>query len=385
MSKRSSFIPFGRPSYSNAEVEAATRIIRSAWVGLGPETDIFEKELAAFCQSKATVLVNSCTSALTLSLHANGIGEGDEVIVPGITWYATANAALYARATPVLADIDRNTLNLTPETILACLTPRTKAVIVVHMGGMPVDVPAIRAALPPHILVIEDAAHAMGGRYLDGTPVGSSGNYVCFSFYANKNLSTGEGGLIAVGDPTVQDRLKSLRTHGMPATAWNRYQNPTKLFYAQPKEIGFKMTYMDLLAAIGRVQLAKLPEMQRHRQAIARLYTDFIKSEKLPLTPQEGVTEDFHAHHLYVVKLQLDNAPIARDALILGLREQNIGAALHYLPMGQSELYSEFASSNLENCNWLGERILTLPISSSMTLEDAHYVCDHLGQLLRGN
>src|SRR5581483_9213965 len=223
MTKRSTYLPFGRPNFGDEEVAAVGRVLRSGWVGMGPETAAFEEELATAIGVPHVVTVNSCTSALFLSLLCSGVGSGDEVIVPSLTWISTANAARYLGATPVFCDIDADTLCVTPATIRARLTPRTKAVVVVHLGGLAVDVTAIRQAIPAHIALIEDAAHAFGSTLADGRPVGSSGNSTCFSFYANKNLSTGEGGAIALSDAAVADRLRSLRMHALPRDAWNRY------------------------------------------------------------------------------------------------------------------------------------------------------------------
>src|SRR5690242_10575196 len=190
---RPEYLVFGRPNFGDEEIAAVARVMRGGWVGMGPETIEFEKELARYAGARRALSVSSCTSALFLSLAAHRIGPGDEVILPSFGWCSTANAALYLGATPVLCDVDRETLCVTPESVAACLTEHTRAVMVVHMGGLAPDMVALRAALPANVAIVEDAAHALGGHYADGKPVGSSGNAVCFSFYANKNLSTAEG------------------------------------------------------------------------------------------------------------------------------------------------------------------------------------------------
>jgi dTDP-4-amino-4,6-dideoxygalactose transaminase len=186
---RADYLAFGRPDFGEEEIAAVTRVLRSGWVGMGPEVIAFEQELSSFVDAPHVVTVNSCTSALHLALLVNGVGPGDEVIVPSLTWCSTANAALYLGARPIFCDIDQATLCSTTELILAQLGPRTKAVVVVHFGGIAVDVQELRRGLPAHVSIIEDAAHALGACYQNGRRVGSSGNLVCFSFYANKNLS----------------------------------------------------------------------------------------------------------------------------------------------------------------------------------------------------
>ena len=208
---RSTYLPFGRPNFTEKEIEAVVRVIRSGWIGMGPETIAFEDELARAVGASQVVTVNSCTSAIFLSLLSHKIGSGDEVICPSLTWCSTANAALYLGARPVFCDVDPATYCITPETVRAVLSPRTKAVIVVHFGRRAAEVAPLRAVLPPDVAIIEDAAHAFGATFANRQPVGSSGNLTCFSFYANKNLATGEGGAIALNDATIAGRLRSLR------------------------------------------------------------------------------------------------------------------------------------------------------------------------------
>src|SRR3989454_9151534 len=230
---RREYLPFGRPNFSDQEIAAVTRVLRAGWVGMGPETIAFERELADYVGAPHVVAVNSCTSALFLSLLVNGVGPGDEVICPSLTWCSTANAALYLGARPVFCDVDADTLCVTREHVLTKVTSKTKAVMVVHFGGFAVDVGALRAALPPSVAIVEDAAHALGAKFKDGRPVGSSGNLTCFSFYANKNLSTGEGGAIALSDAKKAERLRSLRQHGMPVDAWRRFSHPKSIIMSE--------------------------------------------------------------------------------------------------------------------------------------------------------
>lgn len=379
---RDAYLPFGRPNFSAAEVAAAARVLRSGWVGMGAETLAFERELAAYVKAPQVVAVNSCTSALHLALLVSGIKPGDEVICPSLTWCSTANAALYLGARPVFCDIDAGTLCLTPETVLARLTRKTKAVMVVHFGGYAVDVGALRRALPKRVAIVEDAAHALGAAYPDGRPVGSSGNLVCFSFYPNKNLATAEGGAIALADAAIADRLRSLRQHGLPIDAWKRFTHSKSLLRSnQRTELGYKMTFTDLQACIARVQLRRQPEFTRRRLAIARLYVRRLGRLRPVLRFQDGVGAPRHARHLFIVQLPARSVGLSRDELLLALRARNIGATIHYAPLHQMPLYGQKKHA-LPVTDRVCPRIMTLPISASLTLADAEYVVDNLIDLL---
>jgi dTDP-4-amino-4,6-dideoxygalactose transaminase len=374
---RSEFLAFGRPSFSDAEIDAVARVMRSGWVGMGEETIAFERELAEAIGAPHVVTVNSCTSALFLSLVALGVGPGDEVICPSLTWCSTANAAMYLGARPVLCDIDAQTLCLTPETVAPHVTSRTKAVMAVHMGGLAVDVAALRAALPGHVAIVEDAAHAIGAAYPDGTTVGSSGNLTCFSFYANKNLSTGEGGAVALFDARLADRIRSLRQHGLTADAWKRFTHAQATLVPRIEELGYKMNYTDLQAAIGRVQLRRQPEFTTRRLALVERYLDGLARAGMPFTFQRNVLQQGHARHLLVVTLP-QGLPISRNELLTTLRRRNIGASVHYQPLHTMPVYQAGGRPSLPQTDAIADRILTLPLSVAMHLADADYVVAQL-------
>jgi len=373
------YLPFGKPDFSDAEIEAVARVLRSGWVGMGPETLAFEAELAAAVGAPHVVTVNSCTSAMLLSLKALGVGPGDEVICPSLTWCSTANAALYLGATPVLCDVNPRTLCVDRDSVVPHLTARTRAVMVVHFGGLAADVVALRAALPAHVAIVEDAAHAFGSRYHDGRPVGASGNLVCYSFYANKVLSTGEGGAIALFDADVADKLRSLRQHGLPVDAWKRFTHPRMVMNANLTELGYKANYTDLQAAIGRVQLRRQGEFARTRLAAARAYQEGLQG--LPLAFQDGATDEAHSRHLFIVLLG-DGARLSRDELLARLRERNIGATIHYEPVHHMPLYRRAGAPPLARTDAIAARILTLPIGASVTVDDARRVVDATRELL---
>lgn len=382
MTKRKDYLPFGRPCFSEDEIAAVSRVLSSGWVGMGPETIAFEDELAAYVGAPNVVTLNSCTSALFLSLRVSGVEEGDEVICPSLTWCSTANAALYLRAQPVFCDIAPGTFCLDIEDVMRKITPRTKAVVVVHYGGQVGNVETLRAKLPDGIGIIEDAAHAFGSRYPNGKLVGSSGNLTCFSFYANKNLSTGEGGAIALFDGPKAERLRSLRQHALPIDAWKRFTHPQSILLSnQLTELGYKMNYTDLQAAIGRVQLARFDDMQRTRQKISEIYFDGLKDSGVSF--QHGCTDPSHAKHLFVIGLPLAHMRHDRDELILALRAKNIGASIHYAPLHLMPLYHRGRKPDpLPVTEEMSKSLVTLPISASMTEKDAHYVTDAVKELL---
>jgi dTDP-4-amino-4,6-dideoxygalactose transaminase len=380
---RADFLAFGKPNFGEDELAAVTRTLRSGWIGMGPETILFEQELAAYIGVPHVVTVNSCTSALFLSLLVSGVKPGDEVICPSLTWCSTANAALYLGARPVFCDIDSATFCASPETILPLVTEQTKAIVVVHMGGLAADVHQLRAVLPKKIDIIEDAAHALGACYPNKKTVGSSGNLVCFSFYANKNLSTGEGGAIALHEDETAERLRSLRQHGLCSDAWKRYVNPTNALIPGVEELGYKMNYTDLQASIGRVQLRRQGEFSSARMALAAHYWEALSKPSVGFMFQHDALSSSHARHLLIVRLPIERMLMTRNEFLLALRSRNIGAAVHYPPLHAMPLYAQYSTAHLPNTDRLADQIITLPISASMTIKDVDYVIDHIKELLR--
>lgn len=380
--RRSTYLPFGQPHFGDDEIAAVARVLRSGWVGLGPETLAFERELADYFGAPHVVAVNSCTSALFLSLLVHGVGEGDEVIVPSLTWISTANVARHLGATPVFCDVDPDTLCASPASIRACLTPRTRAVIVVHLGGLAADVEAIRRAIPSHIAVVEDAAHACGARFPDGTMVGASGHATCFSFYANKNLSTGDGGAIALADARAAERLRSLRQHALPNDAWKRYVDARSLGSLAVGEVGYKMNYTDLQAAVGRVQLRRQPEFAARRLDVARTYAEGLAALPWKCAVQSAVLDPAHARHLFLVLLPLESLGCTRHDILQGLRDRNIGASVHYQPVHTMPLYANRRATPLPVTEDVASRILTLPIGASMSVADARETLAALADVL---
>lgn len=383
MKKREAYLAFGTPDFTDAEIDAVARVMRSGWAGMGQETIAFEKELSEYIGAPEVVTVNSCTSALFLALLAEGVGPGDEVIVPSLTWCATANAALYLGAKPVFCDVDPLSMCVTPETITSKLSPRTKAVIVVHYGGYAIDVEVLRSVLPSGVAIIEDAAHALGAVHGNGKRVGASGNTVCFSFYANKNLSTADGGAIALFNADKAEHLRCLRMSGMDSNAWSRFTNPSTAFVAGVAELGYKMNFTDLQASIGRVQLQRFEEMATVRRMVAEHYRKQLAEVGLNIPFQSKAFDSRHARHLLVACFDPKKTGMTRDKMLLALRDRNIGASIHYRPLHGQPLYCKDGLASLPVTESLAEQIMTLPISARMTLDDVDYVVHHLAELIQ--
>lgn len=382
MKIREKYLAFGTPDFTDAEIEAVTRVMKTGWVGMGPETKAFEAELADYVGAGHVVAVNSCTSALFLALLAEGVAPGDEVIVPSLTWCATANAALYIDAKPVFCDVSPTTMCATPEAIAEKITDKTKAVVVVHFGGYAIDVTALRNALPEHIAIIEDAAHALGARYPDGAMVGSSGNSVCFSFYANKNLAIADGGAIALADEEKAERLRKLSLNGLGAAANSRHISASGFMPVIVETLGYKMNFTDLQAAIGRVQLHRFESMGEMRLSTAIAYRKGLSAFLAPLQFQEKAFSPDHARHLLVGIFDPEITGIERNTLLQQLRGRNIGASLHYTPLHLMPFYQQFDTARLPVTEALADTIMTLPISAKMKPEDIDYVLWHLRDIL---
>jgi perosamine synthetase len=374
------YLPFGKPNFSDEEIEAVSEVLRSGWVGMGPQTLAFENELANYLQVPHVITVSSCTAALFLSLLVEGIQPDDEVICPSLTWCSTADVILHLGAKVVFCDVDPQTLAVTPELIQAKLSPKTRAVMIVHYGGLAVEIDAIRAILPENVSIIEDAAHALGAKYNNGKNVSNSHNLTCFSFYANKNLSTAEGGAIALFDDKKAERLKALRLHGICHDAWKRFKESKSLIIAEFLELGYKMNYTDLQACIGRVQLKRQSDFHKIRLQIAKLYYQELSRNNLSIQFQSNILHENHARHLFVIQLPIEKIQYSRDEFIQELRKLNIGASIHYRPLHTIAHYKN--NIKLNNTEYLYDRIVTLPISSSMNLNEASYVIEKIKLLL---
>ena len=330
---QSAFIPFARPDIGEEEIEAVGHAMRSGWVTTGPETRAFEEEFADYLGGGVqAIAVNSATAGLHLALEAMGIGPGDEVIAPTLTFTATTEVIRYLGADPVLVDCDPVTLNIDVTKIEAAITSRTKAIMPVHYGGLACDMTAIQAIADRHGLrVLEDAAHALPTTH-NGTLVGQlPSDAAVFSFYANKTMTTGEGGMVVTRNAEMAARMRVMRLHGINRDAFDRFTSKTPAWYYEIVAPGFKYNMTDMAGALGRVQLRRLPAFLQLRQQMAARYLEALQDLPLIL-PADAPTGDTHAWHLFVLRL-VDNAGITRDEVIQQLSDAGIGTSVHYVPL----------------------------------------------------
>lgn len=359
------------PSIDDEEIEEVSDSLRSGWITTGPKVKEFEKEFSEYLGCKNSLAVNSCTSALQLSLAVNDIGKGDEVITSPLTFVSTVNVIEHQNAKPVLADIDPETYNLDPANIEDRISKDTKAIIPVDYAGQPCDIDEINKIAEEHdLIVIEDAAHSLGARY-KGKNIGTISDFTCFSFYATKNLTTAEGGMITTENDALIDKLKELSLHGMNHDAWKRYSETGSWFY-NVRSIGFKDNMTDLQAAIGRCQLKKFDEMQRRRKEIAEKYNGSLEKIAEIITPY--VTEDVdHAWHLYPIQVRDDLLSIGRDRFIEALEAENIGTSVHFIPVHMFDYYERkygFEPDDFPIAKSVYEREISIPIYPKMNDRD---------------
>ncbi|HEY2804761.1 MAG TPA: DegT/DnrJ/EryC1/StrS aminotransferase family protein [Gemmatimonadales bacterium] len=335
---RSEFMLFSPPSIGEEEIQEVVDTLRSPWITTGPKTRRFEQEFTSAVRAPGALALNSCTAALHTALACLGIGEGDEVITTAMTFTATANVIEHVGATPVLVDVLSDTLNMDPRQVAAAVTPRTRAIIPVHFAGHPVDLDSINIIAQEHnLVVIEDAAHALPASY-KGRMIGSGSNPVAFSFYATKNLTTAEGGMLT-GDPAFLDRARMVSLHGMNRDAWKRYAKGGSWKYEVVLP-GFKYNMTDIQAAIGLVQLKKLEGFQRRRAEVARAYTEAFIGEAALQTPVSQSHVE-HAWHLYALRLRPGMLAIDRDEFIEELTARNIGTSVHFIPLHVHPYYRD--------------------------------------------
>ncbi len=373
------FVEFCRPSIGDAEIAAVVESLRSGWLSCGPRVKEFEAAFAAFVGARHAVAVNACTSALHLSLLAAGIGPGDEVITTPLTFCATVNAILHAGATPVFADIDRATMNIDPAAVSSAITPRTRALVPVHFGGRPVDLRALRALARRHdLVVVEDAAHCVDGA-VGSRRIGAISPFTCFSFYATKNLTTGEGGMITTPSREHADWLRIACLQGMSADAWSRY-SPTGGRLYDVVMAGYKCNMTDLQAALGLQQLRRLPELQARREVIWRRYDGALKD--LPVTcPLEPAAGTVHARHLYTILVDPRTAGHTRDSLRTALLERGVGTSVHFTALHLFPYYADrlrVSRGMFPNAEFVSDRTLSLPFSPALSDADIDHVIESL-------
>jgi perosamine synthetase len=365
------FLPYGRQTVDEADIEAVARVLRSDWLTTGPMVEEFEKAFAEFTGTAHAVAVCNGTAALHAAMAALGIGPGDEVIVPAITFVATSNAVVYQGGTPVFVDVDPETLLIDPEDVRRKITPRTKAIAAVDYAGQPCDYAALRAIASEHKLVLlADACHALGGAY-EGQPVGSQADLSTFSLHPVKPIATGEGGMIVTDNADYAAKMRIFRNHGI--TTDFRQREKVGAFFYEMTEIGYNYRLSDIHCALGLSQLRKLPGWVRRRQAIAEQYDRAFAGHKSirPLAKRPGIS---HGYHLYAVRLapRLDRAAVFR-----ALRAENIGTNVHYLPVYLHPFYRDRFGLQPGLCPRAEEayaQLLTLPLFPAMSDADVEYV-----------
>jgi dTDP-4-amino-4,6-dideoxygalactose transaminase len=377
------FLPFHRPAIGAAEIEAVARTLASGWLTTGPQVMEFEKQFAEQIGTRFVEAQNSCTAGLHLILDALGLGEGDEVLVPTVTFAATAATVLHTGAIPRLVDCDPVTLNIDLEDAARKCGPRTRAVIPVHMAGHPCPMDEIQALADRHGLrVVEDSAHALPASYR-GRNAGSLGDAAAFSFYATKNLTTGEGGMVTTDDEQLRDLIVSRRLHGMNRDAWKRY-TPGAAWRYDISYPGFKYNMTDSAAAMGLVQLNRLESMQaRRRELVERYHKELSEFDaiELPVCLEEVES----AWHLYAIRIRVEQLAIDRDRVMELLKEAGIGTSVHFIPLHQHSYYRDtmgYADEPLPNADAAADRILSLPLFPDMTFDDVSRVSDALSQIL---
>jgi dTDP-4-amino-4,6-dideoxygalactose transaminase len=378
------FLPFHRALIGEEEMEAVLDVLRSGWLTTGPRVKEFESQFAAYVGAQHAIAVSSCTAALHLALAAIGLAEGDEVILPTMTFAASGEVILYFNARPVLVDSGPGSFHIDPAAVEGAITPRTRAILPVHYAGYPCEMDQILEIAERHGLrVIEDAAHALPSSYR-GRPVGTIGDITCFSFYATKTLTTGEGGMITTADAALAERMRRLSLHGISKDAWKRYSADGTWRY-DILEAGYKYNFTDLQAALGIAQLAKCEVMRRSRAAIAARYDAALgecDAFEIPKHPEDVE----HAHHLYVLLVNADALRIDRDRVIEELKQRGIGTSVHFIPLHLHSLYRGrlgYQPGQFPNAEERFERAISLPIYPGMSDADVDRVIESLVEIAR--
>ncbi len=373
--KRAEFLPFHRPWIGEEEIAEVADCLRSGWVTTGPRTKRFEAEFASYAEAKHGVAMNSCTAALHVGLAVAGVGAGDEVITSPITFPATANVVVHLGAKPVFVDVERDTLNMDARLLEKAITPRTKAIVPVHFCGHPCAMdPILDLARKRGLVVLEDAAHAIETRY-HGKKVGSIGDMTAFSFYATKNITTGEGGMLTFDEDRFEAPARMLSLHGISKDAWKRY-SASGYQHWETEYAGYKYNMFDVQAAIGLHQMKRIGEFHARRAAIMERYRKaFAGHFGLELLAHRP--DITHAEHVCVVLLRLENLTATRDQVMNQIQERNVGIGIHFRSLHVQKFYREkfgFRPDDFPNALWATDRVLSLPLYPRMSdgdVEDA--------------
>ncbi|MFN7923986.1 MAG: DegT/DnrJ/EryC1/StrS aminotransferase family protein [Bryobacteraceae bacterium] len=382
------FIPFHVPSIGEEEIQEVVDTLRGGWLTTGERTHRFEKDFKSYIGCRNALAVNSCTAGLHLAAAALGIGPGDEVITTPLTFCATVNTILHVGATPVLADVGADG-NIDPHSIAARITPRTKAIIPVHLAGLPCDMHSIWSLAKKHkLFVIEDAAHA-AGTYYRGLPLGAAhgefaSDAVAWSFYATKNITTGEGGMVTTDNDALHARMKVLCLHGISKDAWNRYAENGSWYY-EVLEPGFKYNLSDLQSALGIHQLRKVEQFAAARRSRAALYSRFFRDVEEVEIPTEGAANE-HSWHLYVLRIRPEKLAISRNQFIEELKKRKIGTSVHFIPVPLHPFFAPWAREERNHCPRamnIWERSISLPLFPDLRDEQVDTVASNVLEIIR--
>lgn len=375
---------FAAPSIGEEEIAEVVATLREGWVTTGPRTLAFERAFAEHAGVEFARAVSSCTAALHIRLVSMGVGPGDDVVLPSLTFAATGNVVEHVGARPVFADVDEMTWNVTPRTVEEALTPRTKVVVMVHYAGLPCPIAPIKELCESRgIQVMEDAAHAVGARHA-GRPIGSHTEGVSFSFYANKNMTTGEGGMLTTSDPDLARRFETLRLHGMSKDAWKRYSAGGSWRY-DILEPGYKCNMSDIQAALGLVQLRRLESFIERRNLLVDRYRRKLEGVDCVRFQSRAPDGDRHAYHLAAVRLIREKGAPPREQVINALTARSIPFSVHFIPLHTMSHYrAKHPETRLPTTEALGEELLSLPLYPDMTEEQVDLVSSGLREALRG-
>ncbi len=380
---RKEFLVFGSPYFGPEEEAEVIDSMRKAWVGTGPKVRAFEEAFAQYKSVPYSAAVHSCTAALHLSCLALGLKEGDEVITTAMTFCATVNAIIHCGATPVLADIDPATLNIDPQDIERKITSKTKAVVVVHFAGRPCEMEDILAiASRHHLRVIEDCAHALETEY-HGKKAGTLGDIGCFSFYATKNITTGEGGMAISHTSEWIQAIKVMALHGLSADAWQRFSDKGYKHYLMT-ELGFKYNMMDLQAAMGIHQIKKIDRFWERRAQIWRFYMEQLQSLPVSLPAPAGPDQK-HAYHLFTIGIDAEKTGISRDQFLDEMTKRKIGVGVHYCAIPEHPYYQKrfgWKALDFLNAASYGSQTVSIPISPKLTDQDLTDVVEAVSDIL---
>lgn len=378
-------IPFHKAMIGIEEISAVSEVMRGGWLTMGERTFEFEKNFSEYTGALNSIAVNSCTAALHLALKAAGIRAGDEVIIPAMTFIATWEVITYSGAVPVLCDVNKNNFLIDPDEIEKKITGKTRAVIPVHYGGESCDMDAIMSIARRHnLVVIEDAAHALPAFY-KGRMIGTIGDFTCFSFYATKTITTGEGGMITTSDSEGADMIRRIRLHGITKDAWNRYSEKGSWEY-DVSEPGYKYNMTDIASAIGIEQLKKCDDMNAARKKIAMKYNSaFSKSALLDLWDIRDNAGC--AWHLYPVKINIEALGITRNGFIDELKTRGIGTSVHYIPMYRFTVFKNtgYTGDMFPGCEDIFSREVSLPIYPDMSDAETDYVIENVLDILKSS